>query len=173
MKRDGQVRYPRPPQQLRTNIEILGSWLTGTTHAKEAGGNRALIFIAHDEYSGNNLNLSSVTYGGQSMTKIIEINASTGTGYRNYVAAYILNEAGVAAATHRHICPQHGAYTPESASYASVFLQTSTRRLLSGQWTVTGQQAALQTRSRPIRLPQHAAIWLFSVLLAATSAHIH
>ncbi len=28
-------------------INVIGSWVTGTTHAKETGTNRALIFIRH------------------------------------------------------------------------------------------------------------------------------
>jgi hypothetical protein len=104
-----------------TDVEIIGSWTTGTTHTKVSGTNRALIFIAHGEYSGSDMNLVSVTYGGQSMAKVIERNASTGTGYRNYVVAFILNEVGVAAASSGTFVPSWSV-TPESASYASVFL---------------------------------------------------
>jgi GH35 family endo-1,4-beta-xylanase len=103
-----------------TDIEIIGSWATGTSHTKESGYNRALIFIAHGENPDSDMNLTSVTYGGQVMTKIIEINI--GTGYRAYVAAYILKEAGIAAATSSTFTPiwsnASGAY-----GYASVFLQ--------------------------------------------------
>jgi|GEM_PF-2006609 len=102
------------------NIEILGSWATGTTHAKEAGGNRALIFIAHAEHS-TTLTLNSVTYGGQAMTPIIS-RTTGGTGYQSYVAAYILSEAGVAAASTSTFTPTWNV-TPENVSYASVFLQ--------------------------------------------------
>jgi len=104
-----------------TDVNIIGSWGTGTSHTKETGTNRALIFIAHGEYSGSDMNLISVTYGGQSMTKVIERNAGTGTGYRNYVVAFILNEAGVNAATSSTFAPSWSA-TPESVSYASIFL---------------------------------------------------
>jgi len=100
-------------------VEILGAWVAGTSHTKEDSLNRALILIAHGEYGGADMNLVFVTYGGQPMTKIIERNA--GTGYRSYVAAYILNEQGVAAAISDTFVPTWS-ITPESASYASVFL---------------------------------------------------
>ena len=103
-----------------TNIEILGAWATGTTHAKEAGGNRALIFIAHEESTTGNPYLSSVTYRGQAMTKVIEVNV-IGSTAGNYVAAFILNEAGVAAATSSTITPTWSA-TTTTTTYASVFL---------------------------------------------------
>jgi hypothetical protein len=104
-----------------TNIEILGSWATGLTHTKESGTNRALIFIAHGEHSAN-INLTGVTYGGQAMTKVTERIVSSGTTtYYAYVAAYILDEAGVAAASSSTFVPTWNT-TPESASYASVFL---------------------------------------------------
>jgi GH35 family endo-1,4-beta-xylanase len=131
-----------------TNIEILGSWATSTTHAKENGNNRALIFIAHGELSGSDMNLISVTYGGQPMTKIIEINAGTGTGYRNYVVAYILNEAGVYSSSTSTFVPTWSA-TPESVSYASVFLsnvdQTTSVGATASFSTATGSPNPVTT----------------------------
>ena len=100
-----------------TDIEILGSWVTGTTHAKEAGYNRALIFIANAEASTTYL--TSVTYGEQAMTRVIDVNV--GSSIRNNAAAFILNEAGVAAATNGTFVPTWSA-TPSSVAYASVFL---------------------------------------------------
>jgi GH35 family endo-1,4-beta-xylanase len=104
-----------------TEVNIIGSWLTGTTHAKENGSNRALIFIAQEESASGNPYLSSVTYGGQAMTKIIEVNAVVSSG--NYVAAFILNEANIAAASDSNFTPTWSG-TTTSTSYASVFLQT-------------------------------------------------
>jgi GH35 family endo-1,4-beta-xylanase len=100
-------------------VTILGSWVTGTTHAKESGASRALIFIAHAEHS-TTLTLNSVTYGGQAMTPIVS-GTTGGTGYQAYAAAYILNEAGVAAATDGTFNPVWNT-APEDVSYASVFL---------------------------------------------------
>lgn len=104
-----------------TEVNIIGPWLTGTTHAKENGANRALIFIAHEESANGNPYLSSVTYGGRAMTKIIEVNAVVASG--NYVAAFILNEANIAAASDSNFTPTWSG-TPSSTAYASVFLQT-------------------------------------------------
>ncbi|MHC4397275.1 MAG: right-handed parallel beta-helix repeat-containing protein, partial [Planctomycetota bacterium] len=56
------------------DVEIIGSWTSGTTHAEESGTDRALIFIAHAESSADTSDLGSVTYGGQSMTKVVERN---------------------------------------------------------------------------------------------------
>jgi GH35 family endo-1,4-beta-xylanase len=119
-------------------VAILGSWATGTTHAKESGNNRALIFIAHGEHPSGNMNLTSVTYGGQAMTKIMELNV--GTTYRAYVAAYMLNEAGIAAATTSTFTPtwsdSSGVY-----AYSSVFLQNV------DQTTSVGATASNSTNS--------------------------
>jgi hypothetical protein len=104
-----------------TNITLLGSWGTGLSHTKVDGTNRALIFIAHGELSGSDMNLMSVTYGDQPMTKVIERNAGTGTGYRNYVVAFILTEADINDATSGTFSVSWSG-TPESVSYASVFL---------------------------------------------------
>ena len=114
-----EVTYHLPP-----DVEVIGSWVTGLTHAKESGTNRALIFIAHTEHSAD-VNLTGVTYGGQAMTKITDIRVGTGTSNRVYVVAYRLNESGVAAATSppgTFALTWLGGVTPTSRSYTSVFL---------------------------------------------------
>ncbi|MBN1392717.1 MAG: hypothetical protein JW947_07935, partial [Sedimentisphaerales bacterium] len=106
-----------------TDIEI-GSWTedlsNDDTEPNETGGSRALIFIAHEESASGNPYLSSVTYGGQEMTKIIEVNAVSGS-YGNYTAAFILKEAGIAAASGSTFTPTWSG-TTSSVDYTSVFL---------------------------------------------------
>ena len=114
---------PPPP------VGVIGSWLTGTTHAKESGANRALVFIAHAERSSS-VTLNSVTYGGRAMTKVVDRIISSGTT-RTYVAAFILNDAGINAATSTTFSPVWSA-TPTSYVYASVFLQNVNQSALTG-----------------------------------------
>ena len=109
-------------------VAILGSWLTGLTHAKESGTNCALVFIAHVEEAGS-ITLNSVTYGGQTMTKVID--RIVGTNPTAYVVAYILNEAGVAAATSGTFVPNWST-TPDYVAYAHVFLQNVNQTTLIG-----------------------------------------
>jgi rhamnogalacturonyl hydrolase YesR len=81
-------------------VSLLGSWVTGTSHTKEAGSNRILVVIGHAEgSSGSNPILSAVTYGGQTMTKIAAKTQTWESLSCAYVAVFILNEAGVAAAS--------------------------------------------------------------------------
>lgn len=110
-------------------VEILGSWVEGTSHTQEAGINRALIFIAH--WEDNVAPSLTVTYGGQSMTNIVDVTAGS-SSYRNYVAAFILDEAGIAAATSDTFVPVWG-NTPSSVSYASVFLSNVDQTDLVGE----------------------------------------
>jgi type II secretory pathway pseudopilin PulG len=123
-------------------VAILGSWASGTTHAKESGTNRALIFIAHGE-SSSSMNLSSVTYGGQAMTKITDWNYYAAHG-RAYASAYILDEAGIAAATTSTFTPTWSYPTPGSSGYASVFLANV------NQTTSTGATASGGRTSNPV-----------------------
>jgi chemotaxis receptor (MCP) glutamine deamidase CheD len=118
---------------------IIGSWVTGTTHAKEAGTNRALVFIAHAEHTGS-VALNSVKYGGRSMTKIVEKIITSGAT-RTYVAAFILNDAGIIAATSTTFTPSWSATPYYGTSYESVFLQNV------NQWTLTGATATNATAS--------------------------
>ncbi len=78
-------------------VQPVGSWLSGLNHAVEPGVKRVLVFTAHVEDNDGLPNLTDVTYGGQAMTKIIE--QAVGSSTRAYVVAYILEEAGIAAAS--------------------------------------------------------------------------
>jgi unsaturated rhamnogalacturonyl hydrolase len=83
-----------------SEVSIIGSWTTGTSHTKEAGSNRLFIVIGHAEGgTTSNPNLSAVTYGGQTMTKIASKTQTWENTTRAYVAVFILNEAGVSAAS--------------------------------------------------------------------------
>jgi hypothetical protein len=112
-----------------SDVEILGSWASGTSHAEESGSNRLLLFTAHTEDNDGAIDLGSVTYGGQSMTKITEY-VTTESGYTNYSVAYMLKESGIASATTSTFSPNWGGNNPDRVGYSSVFLgnvdQTST-----------------------------------------------
>jgi hypothetical protein len=111
-------------EEAPTNVEILGDWETGTSHAEEAGYNRALIFVAHVEDDDGVIDPTSVKYGGQTMTKVIDEQLeSGGAGWRAYVVAYILNEAGIDAATNNNFVVDWAGNSPDFSAYSSVFLQ--------------------------------------------------
>ena len=112
------------------DVTILGSWVSGTAHAEEPGYSRALLFFAHVEDDNQNMNLSSVTYGGQPMTKITERNV--GAGYRAYVAAYILGDAGIANATSDTFSVTWAAPPSRAPAYSSVFLDNVNQTELVG-----------------------------------------
>jgi len=101
-----------------TDVELIGSWVSGTTHAKENGSDRALLFIVFAEKTST-YTLNSVTYGGQTMEKVID--RAGGTTTHAYTAAYILKETGIAAATTTTFIPNWST-TPSEVSYESVFL---------------------------------------------------
>ena len=86
------------------------------------------------------MNLGSVTYGGQAMTKVIDRNIGTGT--RAYAAAYILNEAGVAAATSSTFTPTWSGTAPTDLGYASVFLKNVNQTTLIGASDSNGTATA-------------------------------
>ncbi len=67
------------------------------------------------------MDLQAVTYGGQSMTKVIERETQEGSN-RAYVVAYILDESGIDNATSDTFSPSWSS-TPDRVGYSSVFLQ--------------------------------------------------
>jgi|GEM_PF-1109615 len=102
-------------------VAILGSWTTGTTHSKVTGTDRALVLVAHAKGSSGSSSLTAVTYGGRSMTKIVD--KLTGSSFNwVYVAAFILNDANIEAATSTTFAPTWSS-TPSNITYSSVFLQ--------------------------------------------------
>ncbi len=111
-------------------IGIVGSWVTGTTHAKESGANRALVFIARAEHSDSTA-LNSVTYGGRTMTKVVYgiINAGATS---TYVAAFTLDDANITAATTATFTPTWSATPSYGTAYESVFLQNVNQSTLTG-----------------------------------------
>jgi unsaturated rhamnogalacturonyl hydrolase len=123
-----------------STVSILGSWVTGTTHTKEAGSNRVLIVIGHAEgSSGSNPILSAVTYGGQAMTKVADKTQTWDATSRAYVAIFILNEAGVAAASSGTITPTWSGTS--SNSLTSGFLGNVDQANLIGDFAVNGVRA--------------------------------
>ena len=133
-----------PLPAFSSTVTLTGSWATGTTHAKESGTNRALIFIAHATLS-NDANLVSVTYGSQQMTKVIERNYTNATT-RSYTAAFILNEAGVAAATSSTFTPTWRT-TPSSPKYSSAFFSNALQAALVGDSSSGGATTTTITTS--------------------------
>ena len=109
---------PPPPPVNTEPVQPLGSWLSGLDHTVEPGAKRVLVFTAHVEDNDGVPNLAGVTYGGQAMTKIIE--QSVGSSIRAYVVAYILDEAGITAASSGAIVPAW-TETPDKVAYSSMF----------------------------------------------------
>ncbi|MHC4363640.1 MAG: fibronectin type III domain-containing protein, partial [Planctomycetota bacterium] len=107
-------------EDVPAQVGIIGSWIEGTSHTAEAGSARALIFTTHAEDDNTDMN-ASVTYGGQAMTKVIEQNE--GTGYRAYVGAFILDEAGIAAASGSTFNVSWAQSPSRTPGYSSVFLE--------------------------------------------------
>jgi hypothetical protein len=100
-------------------VDIIGTWTIGTTHTAPGGANRVLIVTVHAEDDNADMH-ASVTYGGQAMTKVAEQNV--GTGVRAYVAIFVLDEAGISAATGSVFSVSWLQTPSQTARYASVFL---------------------------------------------------
>jgi hypothetical protein len=142
-----------------TDVNLIGSWVSGTTHAKESGTSRALIFIAHAEYTAS-MNLSSVTYGGQAMTKVMEYNYNAVSGWA-YAAAFILKETGVAAATSGTFVPTWST-TPGASGYSSAFFSNV------DQTTSIGASASGGSTTNPVTTSALSTNNGDMVILAAT-----
>jgi hypothetical protein len=124
-------------------VGIVGSWNSGSgstySHTAPSGSNRLLVLTIHSEDDNTAMNLTSVTYGGQAMTEVHEVNA--GTSFRAHVAVYILNEAGINNASGNQFAFTWAQSPSAGACYSSVFLENV------GQSSPIGASATNSTAS--------------------------
>src|SRR3990172_8107240 len=120
------------------SVQLIGSWATGLSHAAPGGSNRALVFIAGNEHGASAATLSSVTFGGQPLTKVNDVTVGTTTTAR--VEIWILNEAGIAAASGSTFVPTWSA-SPNTPMYSHAFFSGA------DQATPVGAQATNSTAS--------------------------
>ncbi|MCC6371702.1 MAG: hypothetical protein IT236_11905 [Bacteroidia bacterium] len=109
---------------IHAQIAFANGW-NSTTSAPNvttaaAGSNRLLLYIITYEDDDNTNDVTSVTYGGQSMTQIVQTSTFTGGGSQSRVEMWSLNNTGITAATHTTFIPvfsisnpttSHGYYT--------------------------------------------------------------
>lgn len=94
----------------------VGAWTTGLTHTVGAGSDRLLVFMVG--YANNSSVLvSSVTYGGQALTRIN--GGAAGTSQVVRMELWYLNEAGIAAATNGTFVVTYGAGSPQAQHFAA------------------------------------------------------
>jgi hypothetical protein len=86
--------------------------------------------------------LTGVTYGGQAMTKIIDKTyGASSSPNKVYVAAFILNDAGITAATNTTFTPTW-TNQPTYITYSSVFLRNVNQTTLVGAKDSNGTNTA-------------------------------
>lgn len=121
-------------------VSILGYWTVGANHIKEPGWSRALVVFVYGEHKAA-MSVNSVTYGGQAMTPVV--SKSQGTTTNSYVGAFILKEAGVAAATSDAIAVSWAAAPSAGYSISSVFLTNVDQATPCVATTSNGTNSAL------------------------------
>jgi hypothetical protein len=101
-------------------VELLSSWVTGTSHASVGGSNRALVVVVGHE--GASMDLINVTYGTVSLTQAVEVEVADTTNGR--VEIWVLDDAGITAASDSTIgltwSGSPGSVSVDSAFFAGV-----------------------------------------------------
>lgn len=101
-------------------VSLAGAWGTALSHTAESGSDRILIFIPAYE-SSSTRDITSVTYGGQAMTKVAGASAQVGTTTINGIWFWYLLEAGIAAAADATFSVTWSPSAPSSVFYAHAF----------------------------------------------------
>ncbi|MEE8405816.1 MAG: hypothetical protein V3S32_01550, partial [Acidimicrobiia bacterium] len=103
-------------------VQILDSWTNGTTHSVSAGTSRLLLVGVYGEDTLVADSVNTVTWGGQTLTKINEV--IVGGGFSNIAWLGYLDEAGIAAATGDIIVVTWSGLPPsDTISYSAVTLE--------------------------------------------------
>ena len=85
------------------NVALLDNWSSGLSKSISAGINRCLVVMVALETGTDLREVTSMTYGGQAMTEVANVAAVSGFYAR--MQTWILNEAGIAAASSTTILP--------------------------------------------------------------------
>ena len=86
-------------------ISIIDNWSNGLTKTISAGTNRCLIVVAAFENGNSFREITSMDYGGQPMTQVLEISSGTSTGFSDRLEVWMLLENGIALASGTTITP--------------------------------------------------------------------
>lgn len=97
-------------------VSPVGAWTTGLTHTPASGSNRLLIFAVGYE-NGADPGVSSVSFGGQALTRID--GAVAGTSFFGRVELWYLKESGIAAASGTTFGVVWGGSAPSQPMYAA------------------------------------------------------
>ena len=146
-----------------SKVSVVGSWVTGTSHSKAAGFNRALIVFIYGE-NNSTMSVSSVRYGGQTMTSVVQ--KSLGTTTNSYTGAFVLNEAGIAAATDGNIGVTWAKTPSNGSAVISIFFSNVDQLTLIGGTATGGNVNATTVSTSALANTSGDA-----VLVAATAAY--
>ena len=125
-------------------VALVGSWVAGTTHTAEAGSNRALILVStRTGWNDIGETITSATYGGQALVRVERVEEdSSSTGYYTQTEAWILDEAGISAASNSTFVVTWSS-SSSSISHISAFFENV------NQTTLIGAKATNSVRSSP------------------------
>jgi len=82
-----------------TQISQLNGWTTGMSKTISAGTARCLLATVLMENGLGTRNITSLTYGGQAMTSVLQASVGTTGGFIGKIHYFILLEAGITAAS--------------------------------------------------------------------------
>lgn len=111
-------------------IELLGSWESGITHlSTPSGSNRLLVFFGSNETSTDNEDLSTVTYGTESLSLVGRIEVDDDPNA--HIEMWVLKEAEIATASSTTFVPTW-ASGPTDPVYTHAFFNNVDQTISTG-----------------------------------------
>jgi hypothetical protein len=102
-----------------SDVALLDAWSTGLTKTVSAGTNRCLLVTYCQENGIDSRDITAMTYGGRSMTQVVQTTAGVSGGFMARIEVWMLLESEIALAGSTTIVPTYGSYTP--LEYCEVF----------------------------------------------------
>ena len=117
-----------------TTVEILNDFTTGNKKTVASGTRRLLLVGIHSEDSGSNVDVNTVTYGGQTLTEVRDEQVTT--TFSNGMWVGYLDEAGLQATVGTTtIATWNGGTPDEAVLYSSVVFENVDQRNPISGWS--------------------------------------
>lgn len=132
------------------DVALLDAWTTGLTRTVSAGSDRCLVVAYCQENGINSRDLTAVTYGGRSMTQVVEVAAGNSGGFHARLEVWILLDAEISLAASTTIVPTFGSYTDHE--YCDAFSSAVFRNVDQLSPVVSQQTSGAQASANPHQL---------------------
>ncbi len=148
-----------------SDVALLDAWSIGLTKTVPAGTNRCLLVTYCQENGIDSRDITAMTYGGRSMTQVVQTTAGVSGGFMARIEVWMLLESEIALAGSTTIAPTYGGYSP--LEYCEVFSSAVFQHVDQLSPVTSQQTGGAQASTDP-----HQLGTAFSTLAGSMAIHL-